>query len=150
MNQNPQNSKPTLSEGDDSRDVIMNKKTVLVELPYNLAAAVCYVPFVLNILAPLAWLYSEPKENRFVRFHAVQALALAVAFFLLIMVVNTAFWVISWIPFVDMLGGIVVLALWFGYLGVSFRLGYGAFQGKPGRLPVVSNYIESTMKQYNL
>lgn len=150
MNQNPQNPHNSPSLDEQSSDVILNKKTVLVELPYNLAAAICYVPFLLNILAPIAWLYSEPKENRFVRYHAVQGLLLGVAFFAVVTVVNTFFFFISWIPFVDMLSGIIVLALWFGFLGLSFRLGFSAFKAQPGKLPFVSKYIEDAMDQYNL
>ena len=152
MNQPPQNpnNSPSLNDSANSTDVILNGKTVLVELPYNIAAAVCYVPFLLNILAPAAWLYSEPKENRFVRYHAVQGLLLAIAFFLLITVANTLFFVVSFIPLIEMVNGIVVLALWFGYLGISFRLGFSAFKAQPGKLPVVSKYIEDAMDQYNL
>jgi uncharacterized membrane protein len=55
------------------------QKTKTLGLSYNIAALLCYVPACLccvNLIAGILWLVTEPKENRFVRFHAMQGLLL--------------------------------------------------------------------------
>src|SRR5205085_1349071 len=46
---------------------------------YNIAALLCYLPTCLccvNLVPCVLWLATEPKENRFLRFHALQGLIL--------------------------------------------------------------------------
>ena len=48
-------------------------------MAYNTAALLCYLPTCLccaNLIFSIIWLATEPKENRFVRFHALQGLLL--------------------------------------------------------------------------
>lgn len=55
------------------------QKTKTLGLSYNVAALLCYIPACLcciNLFAGILWLVTEPKENRFVRFHAMQGLLL--------------------------------------------------------------------------
>ena len=59
-------------------------RTKALEFSYKSAAVFCYVPLcccLLNVIASALWLATEPKENRFVRFHALQGLLLAAVFF---------------------------------------------------------------------
>ncbi|HWP44815.1 MAG TPA: Tic20 family protein [Blastocatellia bacterium] len=54
-------------------------KTKFLGLDYNLAALLCYVPWcccLIDLIASVTWLASEPRENRFLRFHALQGLLL--------------------------------------------------------------------------
>jgi uncharacterized membrane protein len=54
-------------------------KTKTLGLEYNIAAMLCYLPSCLcciNLIFAIIWLATEPKENRFVRFHAMQGLML--------------------------------------------------------------------------
>ena len=54
-------------------------KTKTFGMAYNTAAMMCYLPTCLccaNIIFCIIWLATEPKENRFVRFHALQGLLL--------------------------------------------------------------------------
>jgi uncharacterized membrane protein len=54
-------------------------KTKTLGLSYNVAALLCYLPACLcclNLIFGIIWLVTEPKENRFVRFHAMQGLLL--------------------------------------------------------------------------
>ncbi len=58
-------------------DFVLEGKTVTGAMDYKLAAALCYLPVMMvHLLAAGAWLLTEPKESRFVRFHAVQSLIL--------------------------------------------------------------------------
>lgn len=62
-------------------------KTKTLNLDYNVAAGLSYIPIcLLNPIVPIIWLVTEPKENKFVRFHALQALFL-VAFYIVGMIV---------------------------------------------------------------
>src|SRR5678816_3141713 len=59
-------------------------RTKVLAFSYRSAAALCYLPLCccwLNIIASVLWLASEPKESRFLRFHALQGLLLAAVFF---------------------------------------------------------------------
>src|SRR2546423_14232566 len=54
-------------------------KTKTLGFKYNVAALLCYLPTCLcclNVIFGIIWLATEPKENRFVRFHAMQGLLL--------------------------------------------------------------------------
>lgn len=55
-------------------------RTQTLNLEYNIAAGLCYIPFfLLNIILPIIFISSEPKTNKFVRFHAFQSLFMAIA-----------------------------------------------------------------------
>jgi uncharacterized membrane protein len=54
-------------------------KTKTFGMAYNTAALLCYLPTCLccaNLIFSIIWMATEPKENRFVRFHALQGLLL--------------------------------------------------------------------------
>jgi uncharacterized membrane protein len=54
-------------------------KTKTLNLDYNVAGLLCYIPTCfccINLIACILWLITEPKDNRFVRFHALQGLML--------------------------------------------------------------------------
>jgi uncharacterized membrane protein len=62
--------------------MVLEGKTKTGELDFKMAAAACYMPMMfIHLLAAVVFLAAEPKEHRFVRFHAVQSLLLA-AFFI--------------------------------------------------------------------
>ena len=59
-------------------------KTKVLSFSYRSAALLCYFPLCccwLNVIASVLWLATEPNENRFVRFHALQGLLLAAVSF---------------------------------------------------------------------
>jgi uncharacterized membrane protein len=56
-------------------------KTKVLSLDYNIAALLCYLPICcISIIVPILMLVTEPKESKFVRFHAIQSLAFAVVY----------------------------------------------------------------------
>ena len=66
-------------------------KTQTFGLDYNVAAMLCYLPPCLccvDAIACLIWIFTEPKESRFVRFHAFQGLFL--------FGVNFLIWIVFW------------------------------------------------------
>jgi hypothetical protein len=54
-------------------------QTKVLNLNYNTAALLCYIPTcccLINLIPCIIWLASEPRENKFLRFHALQGLFL--------------------------------------------------------------------------
>jgi uncharacterized membrane protein len=65
-------------------------KTKVLSMGYNTAALLCYIPTCccgLNLIPCILWLATEPRENRLLRFHALQGLLLF------------GVWVVVWIVF---------------------------------------------------
>jgi uncharacterized membrane protein len=55
-------------------------RTQTLNLEYNVAAGLCYIPFFfIHFILPAIFLSTEPKTNRFVRFHALQGLLLGIS-----------------------------------------------------------------------
>ena len=62
-------------------------KTKVLGLDHNVAALLCYLPSCLcciNLISSILWIATEPKENRFLRFHSLQGLML----FVVVLIVN--------------------------------------------------------------
>lgn len=59
-----------------SDELMVNEgKTQTGQLDFKMAAAACYLPVsFIHLIAAGVFLATEPKESRFVRFHAVQSL----------------------------------------------------------------------------
>jgi uncharacterized membrane protein len=97
-------------------------------LDENLASALTYV---LGFLTGIVFFLME-KENKTVRFHAMQSIITFLGTFVVIVV-------ISFIPFINLITpllGLVVLILWLVLI-------IKAFQGEKFKLPVVGDMAES-------
>ncbi len=112
-----------------------NNKTTKTALGIseNIEGLLCYV---LGFITGVVFLVLE-KENKFVRFHAMQSLAT----FLVLFVIST---VIGWIPFIGLiisfLIGILGLILW-------LLLMYKAFKGERFKLPLVGDFAEKQISK---
>jgi uncharacterized membrane protein len=108
-------------------------KTQQLGLDYNLAALLCYLPLCsINIIFSIIWLVTEPKQNRFLRFHALQGLLLSGAAIVLYIVLQV-------------LGGIMVAASPFRGAGWSIL---ALLQGAIG-LGILALSIIGMIKAYN-
>ena len=97
-------------------------------LDENIAAALTYV---LGVLTGIIFFLIE-KENKTVRFHAIQSIII----FLPLMVVMM---IVSFIPFINLLlplVGLVILVLWLVLI-------IKAYQGEKFTIPVVGDLAES-------
>jgi uncharacterized membrane protein len=63
--------RPTVNSGETER------KTKVLGQPEALAGWCCYAPFV-GLICSILWICTEPSDSKFVRFHALQSLGLAV------------------------------------------------------------------------
>jgi uncharacterized membrane protein len=121
----------------------------------NVAAALGYPIGIIAIISLIM-----EKENRFVRFHALQSILLHVGFF----VVAIAVWIIGIIlaiagmaaaaatdsgalgGIVGILFGLVWLVLIFGYVGGLIYAAVKSYGGSEFKLPVIGNMAEKWTK----
>jgi uncharacterized membrane protein len=109
-----------------------NNKTIL-GISENIEGLLCYV---LGFITGIAFLVLE-KENKFVRFHAMQSLATFLPLWVILIVVGV-------IPFIGPIISILItplgLILW-------ILLMYKAFKGERFKLPVVGDFAEQQISK---
>lgn len=109
-----------------------NNKTAL-GLGENIEGLLCYV---LGFITGIVFLVLE-KENKFVRFHAMQSLATFLPLFVIVTVVG-------WIPFIGLiispLIGLLGLILW-------LLLMFKAFKGEKFKLPIAGDFAEQQINK---
>ncbi len=119
-------------------------KTKVLNLDYNVAAMLGYLPICcVHLICSIIWIASEPKENRFLRFHALQSLILTGALF--------AIYIVLWIF------GAVATRIFFGFGLIVFLLecavgvvalvlfilsAVKAYQGQMWKLPIIGDMAE--------
>lgn len=108
---------------------VSNTQKTAFGLEQNLAGALCYA---LGWITGLIFLLSE-KENKFVRFHAMQSI-IVFGFLNILVLVPFIGWMIS--PFIALLS----FALWFVCL-------LKAYQGEKFHLPVAGELAEKQLKK---
>ncbi len=108
------------------------RTTTALGIDENIEGLLCYV---LGFITGILFLILE-KENRFVRFHAMQSTAT----FIIIFVVSIVFGMIPLIGgVISPLIGLLSLILW-------LLLMYKAFKGEKYKLPVVGDFAENQVK----
>lgn len=121
-------------------------KTKLFDMDNNIASALAYVPLVgANILFSIIWLVTEPKNNKYLRRHAIQSLVINAGFVGIHIVLTMAAFTLSVIPFLGFLGFIPALLgmlVSLVYFGGNIYLMYCAYKGRRLEIPVVSDIAE--------
>ena len=102
-----------------------------IGLTENVGGMLCYI-FIIGLI----FLFME-KENRFIRFHALQAVFTAVAIFLISIVVG----------FIPVVG--VIISLLMGPLSFVLMvfMMYQAYHGKYYKLPYIGDLVESQLER---
>ena len=100
-------------------------------LDANVAAGIAYI---------LTWLtglifYLIEKESRFVRFHAMQAILLGAAFFVVMIVMR----ILGAIPLIGFVAGLASIVIWLAFLAIWIYCLVMAFTGKDFKLPVIGD-----------
>jgi uncharacterized membrane protein len=109
-----------------------SKEKTSTGLDQNVEGLLCYL---FTWVTGLIFLLIE-KDNKFVRFHAIQSIATYVVFFVIyIIFIFIPF--IGWI--IDILLGIVMFILW-------ILLMYKAYKGEKFKLPIVGDFAEKQVK----
>lgn len=98
----------------------------------NVAGLLCYI---LTFLSGLFFILTE-KENKFVRFHALQAIFFGIA--------DVVAWVVLTIITMPLgfFGFFIMMVFWLGSLGLWIYLMYSAYQGQQFKLPVLGDLAE--------
>ncbi len=108
------------------------KRITALGVDENVEGLLCYV---LGFITGILFLILE-KENKFVRFHAMQSTAT----FIILFVASIVF---GLIPFINLvispLIGLIALILW-------LLLMYKAYKGEKYKLPVVGDFAENQVK----
>lgn len=114
----------------------------------RVAGMLAYAPCCIGFIASLAFIFTE-KNNRFVRFHAVQSLffhGVVLVFSFLLSVVSI---VIQVIPVLGALLGLVLglvgIVVGFGLFGVSIYLMIKANGGEMYKLPTIGDLAEKNI-----
>ena len=130
-------------------------KTKIANLDYNIASLLCYLPvFGINFFASVLFFFTEPKESKLVRFHALQSLVFMVAtvvLFVLLTVISTVLSIV--LGMIDPTGGylVMIVSLVSSLLFLGFGLAvlvldifalYRAYQGQIFRIPVVGQLAD--------
>ena len=110
-----------------------NDKKTSLGIDENIEGLLCYS---LGFITGILFLILE-KENKFVRFHAMQSLVT----FLLIWVIIT---VIGWIPILGWLLSLLITPL---SLILWLLLMFKAFKGERFKLPVIGDFAEKQLSR---
>ncbi|HKV38913.1 MAG TPA: DUF4870 domain-containing protein, partial [Blastocatellia bacterium] len=127
-------------------------KTKVLGLEYNIAGLLCYLPVCcINLISSILFLVTEPKENKLLRFHAIQSLGLtAVA-----VILGIAYYVVVIVLTVggnaaggaaaagagigSLLVTLVFGVLWLGWLIACIVGCVKAYQLQIWKLPIIGN-----------
>lgn len=110
------------------------------EGPSDTGKLLAALGYPISIVALIAILIEPYKNEKFVRHHAIQALGLAVA----LIAANVVLGVLSAIPVVNIIAGIVWALLYPAWLVLAIIAAIKAWNGQYWEMPVVYNIV----KQY--
>ncbi len=105
-------------------------------LEENVAGALCYI---LGWITGIVFFLLE-KENRFVRFHAMQSIVTFLPLTIIIWIIQGLFF---WVPVV---GWAILTLIWILTLILWLVLMIKAYQGELYKLPIVGDFAEKQIK----
>lgn len=100
----------------------------------NLVAAISYIPFLAVVISPVVFLVE--KEDKFIRFHALQSFMISVAYYLASLVLGNVF-LIGFLT-----SGLITLAalvMWIVSMVKSFR-------GELFKWPIAGDFAQKRIK----
>lgn len=113
----------------------------------NIAGLLCYVA---GPITGILFLILE-KDNRFVKFHAMQSCITSIAVFIIDSVLRIPLIVINFIPILGQIISILVgLVMIVGSIGIFVLLMVKAYQGEMYKLPFIGDLAEQYMDKINL
>ncbi|HYV07271.1 MAG TPA: DUF4870 domain-containing protein [Blastocatellia bacterium] len=119
-------------------------KTKVLNLDHNVAAMLAYLPICcISVITSIIWIATEPKESRFLRFHALQSLFLTGALFAILFVL----WILGFIAARIFFGfGLLVWLLEMAVCGIGLILfivgAVKGYQRQMWKLPVIGDMAE--------
>ena len=128
-----------LSDVPNEPAVPASAKTQVLSLEPNVAATLAYAPFFIGLVASIVWVASEPKSNRFVRFHAMQALA----FFIASIAVSVVTSIVG--AFLGVLGGFLSMVIGLGLFAIMIVCMVKAWKNEMFKLPMLGDFVEQRL-----
>ncbi|MBX9685232.1 MAG: hypothetical protein K2X27_00945 [Candidatus Obscuribacterales bacterium] len=124
---------------------VENRQTAILGLDYKTASILCYVPVLLvSIIYPIIILKTESKDNKELRFHAIQALSLSLAAIAFGVINSTVmgllFPIMGFFAFRMMGFGSSLISL--AFLGLSGYCIYQLCIGKLFRIPLLADFAD--------
>ena len=104
----------------------------------NVAGLLCYL---FGWVSGLIFFLVE-KENKFVRFHAMQSIAVYVAFTVIVIVLWILQLITMFIPFIGILFTVLMVLTYIAMFVMWVILMIKAYQGEKFKLPWVGNFAE--------
>jgi uncharacterized membrane protein len=138
-------SRNTPRKGQDPGTNLSDAKTNTFGIDAKLAALVCYVPvFPFNTIAAILWLKNE--DNKFVRFHSIQALGLTAVVMVVGIIVNFSGFILGLIPFIGGALGMVTGFMWLlvvvGFMWLTINCIIDASKGTMTKLPFLGEIAD--------
>ena len=93
------------------------------------------VSYVLTWLTGLIIFFVAPKEDKYARWHAIQAIGLGVALVVVAIVVNILSFIVPFLGFLMML-------VWLGVIVLVIIMAVKAYKGEKVRLPVIADMAD--------
>ena len=110
----------------------------------HIAAALCYTPFAIGLIASIIFILVPPyNQNKFVRFSAFQSLFLHLAIFLLSIALSICFAIV--LAVVHVFAAILLPIwpiLWVGVLILFLYMMYKSFNNQKLKLPFIGDFAE--------
>jgi len=99
------------------------------------------IGYIIGIVA-IVLIFIE-KDNKFVRFHALQSVFFHVGFFVLYFVLAIVIGILSQVVSALAFLGLLLLPLWLVWLGGMIFLAVKGYQGSMFKFPVIGNIAEN-------
>jgi uncharacterized membrane protein len=129
-----------MSEQDRSNSGLQGQSSI--GMAPNIAGALSYV---LGLITGII-IFALERENKFIRYHAMQSILASVAYIAISIAVSIALTILGFVPVINFLAGILgflfYLVFWLGGLVVWILLIIKAFQGEKYSLPYIGEMAE--------
>lgn len=97
----------------------LNGKTQVLGLDFKTAGVLCYLPIcAINLIASLVFLNSEPRDNKFLRFHSMQSLVMCVTVIAAAIANAIICMILAFIPIIGPILGFIVNLAFLGVTGI--------------------------------
>jgi uncharacterized membrane protein len=119
-------------------------KSTVGDLDANVAALLSYI---LTWLSGLVF-YLMEKDNRFVRFHAMQSILLGATVVVILIVFSVIYTITSYISWIlGSLFGLLWLLVWLVFLAAWIMCMVKAYQGQQFKLPLLGDIAENIINK---
>lgn len=113
----------------------------------NIASLLCYLPFMLGLVASIVFLVVEPyNKHALIRFHAFQAIFLTVALIIIGFTLGILSIIVGLIPVLgwvgSLIGTLLSVLIWMGSFFLYLFLMYKAYNNQRIVLPVIGPQAE--------